>query len=134
MNNETWQRAVRLAIDTLRSQQRSSEEEHLANATNDTAVPPGLIKRGGEWETRFGANGGGVYRFQRLARTSTETRSDGGFGEVSWAALILNRSKRVIKADPHLSPSIFPFCSQPLGMDWSNLLSDRVMMRQSSHI
>lgn len=83
VNNETWQRAVRLAIDTLRAQQRSSQEDHDANATNDTAVPPGLIKKDGEWSQRFGSNGGGVYRFERLARSSTETRSDSGFGEVS---------------------------------------------------
>ena len=83
VNNKTWQRAIRLAIDNLRSQQRSAQEEHDANeAAPKVASPPGLIERdGGEWVERYGSLGGGAYRFQRLARSATETRSDSGFGE-----------------------------------------------------
>ncbi|KDN40797.1 glycoside hydrolase family 125 protein [Tilletiaria anomala UBC 951] len=86
VNNPTWQRAVRLAVDTLRSQQRSSLEDHEANrAAPNVAHPPGLVTRAdgkqGEWQKRYGALGGGAYRFQRDTRSSTETKQDAGFGE-----------------------------------------------------
>ena len=83
VNNKTWQRAVRMAIDTLRSQQRGSVEEHEAwEAANDTTIlPPNLISRDGEWAERFGSFQGGVYKFQRLDRSATETKADKGWGE-----------------------------------------------------
>lgn len=104
VNNKVWQRAVRLAVDTLRAQQRSSMEEHDANMTNETAFPPGLVSRDDEWTNRFGGLGGGVYRFQRLARSPTETRSLDGFGEPA------NRTGLVKSAfRPSDDATVFPF-------------------------
>ncbi len=101
-HNRTWQRAVRLAIDTLRSQQRSTAEEHAA-ALQDLAAaasPPGR----GEWQARFGSRNGGVYRFQRAARTATETRSDGGFGEPGRRTGMVKSAFR-----PSDDATLFPF-------------------------
>ena len=82
VHHKTWQRAVRIAIDTLRSQQRGSREEHAAyEASNSTTLlPPNLTERS-EWAERFGTLQGGVYRFQRLDRSATETKADKGWGE-----------------------------------------------------
>ncbi|PWN50287.1 hypothetical protein IE53DRAFT_316075 [Violaceomyces palustris] len=89
VENKTWQRAVRLAVDTLRSQQRGSLEEHAAyenavEAGSEALLPPNLIGRDGEWAERFGSFQGGVYRFQRDARSSTETKADNGWGEPAY--------------------------------------------------
>ena len=82
LENETWQRAVRMAIDTLRSQQRGSREEHVAyEASNDTTILPANLTENSEWAQRFGTLQGGVYRFQRLDRSATETKADKGWGE-----------------------------------------------------
>ncbi len=68
--NRTWQRAVRLAMYTLRWQQHSTAEEHLQQPASAASLPDR-----GEWQARFGSrSGGGVYRFQRAARTATETQ------------------------------------------------------------
>lgn len=82
LDNKTWQRAVRIAIDTLRSQQRGSREEHLVygESNSTTLLPPNLTERS-EWAERFGTIQGGVYRFQRLDRSATETKADKGWGE-----------------------------------------------------
>ncbi|EPQ26552.1 uncharacterized protein PFL1_05874 [Pseudozyma flocculosa PF-1] len=83
VDNKTWQRAVRMAIDTLRSQQRGSVEEHEAweKANSTTMLPPHLTSRDSEWAQRFGSFQGGVYRFQRLDRSASETKADKGWGE-----------------------------------------------------
>ncbi|CDW98334.1 hypothetical protein [Sporisorium scitamineum] len=82
LENKTWQRGVRIALDALRSQQRGSGEEHLAyEASNDTTVLPANVSEGGEWAERLGTLQGGVYRFQRLDRSATETKADKGWGE-----------------------------------------------------
>ncbi|SPO22970.1 uncharacterized protein UTRI_01648 [Ustilago trichophora] len=82
VNNKTWQRAVRMAIDTLRSQQRGSREEHEAyEASNSTTILPANLTERSEWAQRFGTLQGGVYRFQRLDRSATETKADKGWGE-----------------------------------------------------
>ncbi|SJX61582.1 uncharacterized protein SRS1_12557 [Sporisorium reilianum f. sp. reilianum] len=66
-----------------RTWQRSSHEEHVAyEASNDTVVlPANLTARDGEWAQRFGTLQGGVYRFERLDRSATETKADHGWGE-----------------------------------------------------
>ncbi len=78
LENETWRRGVRMAIDALRAQQRGSREEHIAyEASNDTTIlPANLTSRDSEWAERFGTLQGGVYRFQRLDRSATETKAD----------------------------------------------------------
>ncbi|KAI3475427.1 hypothetical protein L1887_63195 [Cichorium endivia] len=82
LDNETWQRGVRMAIDTLRAQQRGSREEHAAyEASNSTTLLPPNITERSEWAQRFGSIQGGVYRFQREARSATETKADLGWGE-----------------------------------------------------
>lgn len=82
LDNETWQRGVRMAIDTLRAQQRGSREEHAAyEASNSTTLLPPNITERSEWAQRFGSVQGGVYRFQREARSATETKADLGWGE-----------------------------------------------------
>lgn len=83
LDNKTWQRAVRVAVDTLRSQQRGSREEVLAymEANSTTILPPNITRRDSEWAERFGSLQGGVYRFQRDARSATETKADNGWGE-----------------------------------------------------
>ncbi|KAN0063527.1 hypothetical protein ACQY0O_003974 [Thecaphora frezii] len=83
LDNETWQRGVRMAIDVLRSQQRGSIEEHeaWAKANETTLLPPNLTARDSEWAQRFGSYQGGVYKFQRLDRSASETKADKGWGE-----------------------------------------------------
>ncbi|TKY86656.1 hypothetical protein EX895_004296 [Sporisorium graminicola] len=82
LRNMIWQRGVRIALDALRSQQRSSREEHTAyDASNGTTVLPTNVSADSEWARRFGELEGGVYRFQRLARSATETKADKGWGE-----------------------------------------------------
>ncbi len=98
--NRTWQRAVRLAMYTLRWQQRSTAEEHLQELAS-AASPPDR----GEWQAHFGSrSGGGVYRFQRAARTATETRSDGGFGEPGRRTGMVKSAFR-----PSDDATLFPF-------------------------
>ncbi|GAC96482.1 hypothetical protein PHSY_004062 [Pseudozyma hubeiensis SY62] len=83
LHHKTWQRGVRMAIDALQSQQRGSDEEYTAYAAaNDTTIlPANLTSRDSEWAQRFGTLQGGVYRFQRLSRSATETKADNGWGE-----------------------------------------------------
>ncbi|SNX83401.1 uncharacterized protein MEPE_02108 [Melanopsichium pennsylvanicum] len=82
VHNKLWQRAVRMAIDALRSQQRGSREEVYAyEMSNTTTILPPNITEKSEWAERFGTLQGGGYRFQRLDRSATETKADKGWGE-----------------------------------------------------
>ncbi|KAK0530946.1 hypothetical protein OC834_003128 [Tilletia horrida] len=98
-----WQRAAGMAICALRSQQRSTGDEHLANeaalatahdssstrskraadtdAEGASNASSSSFDYTAEWNRRFASLGGGVYRFQRQDRSATETRADHGFGE-----------------------------------------------------
>lgn len=83
LNNTLWQRGARMAVDALRSQQRGSREEHEAYEVSNstTLLPANLTARDSEWAQRFGTLQGGVYRFERLDRSATETKADKGWGE-----------------------------------------------------
>lgn len=109
LENKTWQRAVRIAIDTLRSQQRSSHQEHLAYESSNvtTILPPNITERS-EWAQRFGSIQGGVYRFQRLDRSATETKADNGWGEPARRTGLVKSAFRPsddATTLPHLIPS-----------------------------
>ncbi|KAL9935713.1 hypothetical protein V8E36_005290, partial [Tilletia maclaganii] len=96
IDNKTWRRAAGLAICTLRSQQRSTAEEHISVEKADgshaavailplrhsnRSIAATSFDYTAEWNRRFAPLGEGVYRFQRLDRSATETRADHGFGE-----------------------------------------------------
>lgn len=109
VNNKTWQRAVRMAIDTLRSQQRGSREEHEAyEASNSTTILPANLTERSEWAERFGTLQGGVYRFQRFDRSATETKADKGWGEPALRNGLVKSGFRPsddATTFPHLIPS-----------------------------
>lgn len=109
LNNPTWQRAVRIAIDTLRSQQRGSREEVEAyEASNTTTILPANLTERSEWAERFGTLQGGVYRFQRLDRSASETRVDKGWGEPAKRNGLVKSAFRPsddATVFPHLIPS-----------------------------
>ncbi|SPO24682.1 uncharacterized protein UTRI_01648_B [Ustilago trichophora] len=109
VNNKTWQRAVRMAIDTLRSQQRGSRQEHESyEASNSTTMLPANLTERSEWAERFGTLQGGVYRFQRLDRSATETKADKGWGEPAlYNGLVKSGFRPSDDATtlPHLIPS-----------------------------
>ncbi|KAJ1028769.1 hypothetical protein NDA16_001934 [Ustilago loliicola] len=109
LNNPTWQRAVRIAIDTLRSQQRGSTEEVEAyEVSNSTTILPSNLTERSEWAERFGSLQGGVYRFQRLDRSASETRADKGWGEPAKRNGLVKSAFRPsddATVFPHLIPS-----------------------------
>lgn len=110
VKNKLWQRGVRMAIDALRSQQRGSDEEQIAYAaSNDTTVlPANLTTTDSEWAHRFGTLQGGVYRFQRMDRSATETKADKGWGERAKRNGLVKSSFRPsddATMFPHLIPS-----------------------------
>ncbi|EST07479.1 Uncharacterized conserved protein UCP028846 [Kalmanozyma brasiliensis GHG001] len=110
LGNPTWQRGVRMAIDALRSQQRGSREEHIAyESSNDTTIlPANLTSRDSEWAQRFGTLQGGVYRFERLDRSATETKADLGWGEpAAYNGLVKSgfRPSDDATTFPHLIPA-----------------------------
>lgn len=101
VGNDIWKRAAGLALEALKAQMKGTEEERSAldSATKGTTAE-GAKQRPArfpskqkllqttkrdvlshDWERRFKPLVGGLYRFQRLARTSTETRSETGLGE-----------------------------------------------------
>lgn len=131
LHNPTWQRGVRIAIDALRSQQRSSREEHYAyQVSNTTTVLPPNITERSEWGERFGTLQGGGYRFQRLTRSATETKADLGWGEPARRTGLVKSGFRPsddATTLPHLIPAnaqlavalekLVPFLSTPSMQD-----------------
>lgn len=80
VGSKLWRRATRLALDTLIAQQRSTADQRVAFDTgrSEEAEKLNIERRDDEttdWQKRFEGRGGGVYRFQRLDRSPTETRS-----------------------------------------------------------